>query len=145
MTLESFVAKWAVSGAAEDANSQLFVAEQASLRLRIPGAFSPLATNRRRGASNTAATSTLPSLDNLKDRALDRGDRIRYTVVDVLATGILRARSESPVRMTRTVVGSSPTAAANQAGALQASGRRRRLRWFYPTGTMLGIRSESFE
>ena len=84
-------------------------------------------------------------VDNVKDPRLDRDERIRYTVLDVLATGILRARSERPVRLTRTRVGTSTTARTAQAGALQARGQRGRMRWFYPTAMQLSIRSESME
>jgi hypothetical protein len=67
-------------------------------------------------------------------------DRIRYTVFSVPWDGKLAPLSERPVLMSRTRL--TRNLGGAQAGAAIATTGRRRLRWFYPNGDGLDVRSE---
>jgi hypothetical protein len=67
-------------------------------------------------------------------------DRIKHTVFEVRWDGQLAPLSERPVTLSRSRLTTS--VAAGQAGAAIATTGRRRVRWFYPNGGGLDVRSE---
>ena len=67
-------------------------------------------------------------------------DRVRYTVFRVNWDGKLKPLSERPVVLSRTRL--ARNVSGGQAGAAIASTARRRLRWFYPNGESLDVRTE---
>jgi hypothetical protein len=67
-------------------------------------------------------------------------DRIRYAVFGVTADGKLEPVSERPVLMPKTRV---MTTFGGEAGAVLGSTARGRVRWYYPNGTNLEVRSET--
>jgi hypothetical protein len=68
-------------------------------------------------------------------------DRIRYTVMTARPDGELIPVSERPVLLRGS--GLERNESFGQAGVAIGDTARRRLRWFYPTGTALELHSES--
>lgn len=84
------------------------------------------------------STTEQPNDAAIGDLAAD-SNRIRHAVFRPTASGLLVPVSERPVIVNRSAL---PRGTTNgQAGAANATNARRRVRWFYPNGSSIGMRS----
>ena len=121
------------------------IKDEAGLRRRVD--YRTLRTLRTpviagtRGALDVFVVSlTAPShepSDGPLEEAYTRGNRIRHVSLDVAIDGTLKWDSERPVLLTNTELSESTP---GQAGGAMYT-QRNILRWFYPNGTQLSVRS----